>query len=105
VDGRDLRLLEHVERGGDPASLQDTHVGVGLGALEALAQAQFHGGGRVLGEGDGRDLLERRHAPAQQRFDAVDEQGGLAGARAGRQHQARGVIVARARGPPRPPGG
>ena len=57
--------------------------------LQPLAQAQLQRGGRVLGEGDGRDLVETRVALAQQRLDAVDEQRRLAGAGARFQHEAR----------------
>ena len=68
----------------------------GARALEPLAQPQLHGGGGVLGEGDRGDLLEPRGARADDGLDAVHEQRRLPGAGAGLEHEAGGVVAARA---------
>ena len=97
VDRRDARALEHVERGAHAGALLRRQLRLRAGALQPLAQPQLHGGGRVLGEGDGRDLVEPGRARAHQRLDAVHEQRRLAGAGARLEHQARGVVAAGAR--------
>ena len=92
VDRGDLGSLQHLEGGRAAIALAGGHASIGTRPLEALAQAQLHGGGRVLGEGDGRDLVEACVAAADEPLDAVHKEGRLARARPRLQHQARGVV-------------
>ena len=96
MDGRDLRALDGLQRR-RPRARRTSSLRRGIEArlLQPLAQPQLHGGGGVLGEGHGRDLVEAHRPRAQQRLDAVDEQRGLAGAGAGLDDEARAVVAAR----------
>ena len=97
VDGRDLGARSSMSRAAARAApLRPGPSGVGARALQPLPQAQLHGGGRVLGEGHGRDLVEPGVPDADEALDAVHEQGGLARARARLEHEARAVVAARA---------
>src|SRR6185436_9909447 len=95
VDGGDLGPLQDVQGLARPPPLLLRRGLIRTRALQPLAQAQLHGGGRVFGEGHGGELLEPRVPAADQGLDAVDEEGGLAGAGARLEHEARGVVVAR----------
>src|SRR5262245_37960817 len=94
VDGRDRRALEHVEGGGDANALDLPDLRGRPRPLEALPEAQLHGGGGVLGEGHRGDLGEERTTRADEPLDSVHEQGRLAGAGAGLQDQARLEVAA-----------
>ena len=73
VDGGDLRPLQDVQGLARAPALGRRRGRVGPGPLQPLAQAELHGGGGVLGEGDGRDLLEPRVPAPDEGLDAVDE--------------------------------
>ena len=62
MDGRDLRALDGLEGGARALPHLVGRAGIESRLLQALAEAQLHGGGGVLGEGHGRDLVEAHRA-------------------------------------------
>ena len=91
VQRADRGVVEAVEGG-------LTRVGSPGGSASTLAQAVAQLGGGLLGERDGGDGVDR-HALVDEREDAPDERGGLAGAGAGLDEQRRvDVSVAMRRG-------
>ncbi len=96
VDGGDGSPLQHIQRLRRPRPGGRGEVAHAR-PLQPLPQPQLHGGGRVLGEGDGRDLGQEGRARAHQRLHAVHEEGGLARARPRLHHQAGGEITPGAR--------
>ena len=87
--------LEHVERRAGPLALRRGAPAVDTRPLQALAQPQLHGGGGVLGEGDGGDLVEPG-APARSRDSMRSTRSVvLPVPGAGLQHEAGDVVVAR----------
>ena len=87
VDGADLRLFEVMHGGVEQAA--GVRVGRGLlpRALELFAQAQLQLAGGLFAERDGHDLADRGALVRDQRDDAADQLGGLAGAGRGFDNQ------------------
>jgi hypothetical protein len=95
VDRRHLGPLHDLEGRGGAPPLGLGAPRIGAGPLQALAHAQLQDGGRVLGEGDGRDLLQPRMAAEHEGLDTIDEQRGLARARARLEHEASAELPPR----------
>ena len=67
---------------------------LGARLLDLRAEAELHLAGGLLGEGDGDERAQRGLARSQEREDALDERGGLAGAGRGLDDE-RGVEIVR----------
>ena len=94
VEGGDLRALQNLQRLLGAIALDGPRPRVRAGPLQPLPQPELHGRGRVLGEGHGRDLVERHGPRADERLDAVYEERGLARSGARFQHEAGAVLAA-----------
>jgi hypothetical protein len=68
----------------------DLHVGIAVG--HQRVDPLLHLGRRLVGEGEGQDLLGAGPAPGDQPGDAAGDDGGLAGAGAGHDQQGPGVV-------------
>ena len=77
VDRADARELEFLERASSRSRCSRRCFR--SGPLDLAAEAQLHLAGGLLGEGDRDDAVERADARADQRDDAADQRGGLAG--------------------------
>ena len=95
VDGRDGRVVETVERGGEAVAfgrreLRAGRVVAGEPRLEGAADALAQLAGGLLGEGDGDHRRDGRRVGARQAGEvAVDQHAGLAGAGAGFDQEGR----------------
>ena len=106
VDGGDLGTLQHLQGRRASRALRLRSGRLRPRPLQPLAQAQLQGGGGVLGEGDGGDLLEPGVAGAEERAPCGPRAGWSC--RCPRPPPAPGssrARGARARGPRRPRGG
>ena len=96
VDGRDARALQDVERGRDAGALVAAAVCASARARSSRSRRRsFMRGGRVLGEGDRRDLVEAR-GPARTSASMRSTSSVVLPVPApASQHQARGVVAPR----------
>jgi hypothetical protein len=87
VDGADVRFFEVMHRGIEQAAGGGVGAGFRPRALELFAKTQLQLAGRLLAERDRDDLADRGASLGDQRDDASDQLGGLAGARRGLDDQ------------------
>ena len=81
VNGADVRLFEVASASSERVRVATS--AVARGALRASPQPQLELARRLLGEGDRDDAIDGGPPASQDIDDAVDEHGGLAGARRG----------------------
>ena len=95
MDRGDLGSLEHFEGEAGPNPLVLAPSGIGASRFEPLPQSKLQDGGGVFREGHRRYLVEPGVSRAHERLDAVHEQGGLPGPRAGLEDEAAAEVPPR----------
>ena len=90
VDRADARKLQFLERAVQPIAFLARRFRPRL--LDLAAEAQLHLAGRLFGEGDRDDPVERAGASADQPDDPTDQRGCLAGSRRRLDEEARAEL-------------
>ena len=90
VNRADTSEFQLLERAVEPVALLGCRPGSRL--LDLAPQAKLHLAGRLLGEGDRDDPVERAGAGADQPDDPADQSGGLAGPRRRLDEEARAEL-------------